>query len=191
VKNLNVHHELIFKNVIIISFAYTFAPALCICYIPTSVIYLLYVYCLTRFIVLTPLQTGLWPYWIKFPCSVFSLSLSPSTATIHFSGCFLCKSFIVYVLHNTFCAIIKQQRSQCKSQEQWRKANTFIILIFKAVQDFITQSGRFAMEWQTQLNSYWQRMRAFSLSLSWFWLICVVVFMLFNIIIHTRCCKMN
>ena len=31
VKNLNVHHELIFKNVIIISFAYTFAPVLCIC----------------------------------------------------------------------------------------------------------------------------------------------------------------
>ena len=41
VKNLNVHHELIFKNVIIISFAYTSAPALCICYIPTSVICLL------------------------------------------------------------------------------------------------------------------------------------------------------
>ena len=37
-KNLNVHHELIFKNVIIISFAYAFAPALCICYIPTSVV---------------------------------------------------------------------------------------------------------------------------------------------------------
>ena len=40
-KNLNVHHELIFKNVIIISFAYTFAPVLCICYISTSVICLL------------------------------------------------------------------------------------------------------------------------------------------------------
>ena len=33
------------------------------------------VHCLIRFIVLTPLQMGLWPYWIKFPYSVFSLSL--------------------------------------------------------------------------------------------------------------------
>ena len=71
VKNLNVHQELIFKNVITISFAYAFAPALCICYIPTSVICLLYVYCLIRSIVLTPLQMGLWPYWIKFPYSIF------------------------------------------------------------------------------------------------------------------------
>ena len=67
-KNVNVHHELIFKNVIIISFAYTFAPDLCIIsYIPTSVICILcvcvcIVYCLIRFIVLTPLQMGLWPY---------------------------------------------------------------------------------------------------------------------------------
>ena len=35
------------------------------------------VYCLIRFIVLTPLQMGLWPYWIKFPYSL-SLSLSLS-----------------------------------------------------------------------------------------------------------------
>ena len=40
-KNVNVHHELVFKNVIIISFAYTFAPDLCISYIPTSVICIL------------------------------------------------------------------------------------------------------------------------------------------------------
>ena len=45
-------------------------------------------------------------------------------------------------------------------------SNNMNSLIFKAVQDFITQSGLFAMEWQTQLNSYWQRIRAFSLSLS-------------------------
>ena len=47
-------------------------------------------------------------------------------------------------------------------------SNNMNSLIFKAVQDFITQSGRFAMEWQTQLNSYWQRIRALPLSLSWF-----------------------
>ena len=71
-------------------------------------------------------------------------------------------------------------------------SNKMNSLLFKAVQDFITQSGRFAIEWQTQLNSYWQRMRVFSLSLSLdFWLICGVVYMLFNIIIHTRYCKMN
>ena len=40
-------------------------------------------------------------------------------------------------------------------------------LLFKAVQDFIAQSGRFAMEWQTQLNSYWHK-SILSLSLSWF-----------------------
>ena len=30
-------------------------------------------------------------------------------------------------------------------------------LINKAILDFIAQSGRFAMEWQTQLNSYWHK----------------------------------
>ena len=34
-------------------------------------------------------------------------------------------------------------------------SNNMNSLIFKAAQDFITQSGRFAMEWKTQLNSYW------------------------------------
>ena len=68
-------------------------------------------------------------------------------------------------------------------------SNNMNSLIFKAVQDFIAQSGRFAMEWQTRLNSYWHK-SIFSLSLD-FWLIFVVVFMLFNINIHTRCCKMN
>ena len=33
-------------------------------------------------------------------------------------------------------------------------SNNMNSLIFKTVQDFIVQSGRFDMEWQTQLNSY-------------------------------------
>ena len=50
-------------------------------------------------------------------------------------------------------------------------SNNMNSLIFKAVQDFIVQSSCFAMEWQTQLNSYWQRIRAFSLFLSLSWLL--------------------
>ena len=63
------------------------------------------------------------------------------------------------------------------------------LLIFKAVLDFNVQTRRFAMQWQTQLNSYWHK-SILSLSLD-FWLIfvVVVVFMLFYI--NTRCCKMN
>ena len=33
-------------------------------------------------------------------------------------------------------------------------SNNMNSLIFKTVQDFIVRSGRFDMEWQTQLNSY-------------------------------------
>ena len=44
-------------------------------------------------------------------------------------------------------------------------SNNMNSLIFKAVKDFIAQSGRFAMEWRTQLNSYWHKS---ILSLSWF-----------------------
>ena len=36
------------------------------------------VHCLIRFIVLTPLQMGLWPYWIKFPYFRIPYSLSLS-----------------------------------------------------------------------------------------------------------------
>ena len=43
--------------------------------IPTSANWILCVHCITMFIVLTPLQMGLWPCWIKYPYSVFSLSL--------------------------------------------------------------------------------------------------------------------
>ena len=50
-KNLNVHYELILKNVVIIlSFTQAFTSALFICNIPASVTRLLCVYCLTRFI---------------------------------------------------------------------------------------------------------------------------------------------
>ena len=43
-------------------------------------------YCLIRSIVLTSLQMGLWPYWIKFPYSVFSLSLQRMTISFKCSN---------------------------------------------------------------------------------------------------------
>ena len=58
-------------------------------------------------------------------------------------------------------------------------SNKMNSLIFKAVQDFIAQSGRFAMEWQTQLNSYWHK-SILSLSLS-DWCFVIAIFMLVNI----------
>ena len=50
-----------------------FRFGLFICNIPTSANWILCVHCITRFIVLTPLQMGLWPYWIKFSYSVYSV----------------------------------------------------------------------------------------------------------------------
>ena len=44
-------------------------------------------------------------------------------------------------------------------------SNNMNSLIFKAVLDFIAQFGHFAMEWQTQRNSYWHK-SILSLSLS-------------------------
>ena len=56
-----------------------FRFGLFICNIPTSVNWILCVHCFIRFIVLTPLQMGLWPDWIKFPYSVFSVVLTTTT----------------------------------------------------------------------------------------------------------------
>ena len=79
--------------------------------IPASVICLLcvcIVYCLIRFIVLTPLQMGLWPYWIKFPYSVFSVS---------------CFSLL-------FLSFLQQLPETCSSFWSWRKSQHFGVHLF-------------------------------------------------------------
>ena len=79
-KNVNVHHELIFKNVIIISFAYTFALDLCISYIPTSVICILCVcvYCVLSYKIYCAYTPSNGAMALLNKISVFRISLSLS-----------------------------------------------------------------------------------------------------------------
>ena len=110
-KNVNVHHKLIFKNVIIISFAYTFAPDLCISYIPTSAVCLLSVcvYCVLSYKIYcayTPsngamaLLNKISVFRIRIPYSVSFLSLEEDES----SKALVCYYFLFFCFV-LFCRI--------------------------------------------------------------------------------------